>query len=179
MSWVLHCLWQWCALISKSRRNVHVTQRSWPFSIYFPPALLAGGSGWLGGWGSTLLAADEEDILHVMVTAPACLQLALTGSVSLALPASQHAGPPACLNHAGFCQLFRIFPLPHHCTKAGWMRAASSVPSNTSGAGSLHIFIFGPSDPSAMHSVEWVKEWAKVVINCRTKPQKATTGAWL
>lgn len=171
MSWVLDCPWQWRALISKSRRNVHVTQRSWLFSNYFPPAFLAGGSEWLGEWGSTLLVADEEDILHVRVTAPACLQLLLRGSVSLAIPASQRAGPAACLNHAGFCQLFKIFPLPHSCTKAGQMSAASSGSSNTSGAGSLHIFIFGPSDPSAMHSVDWVKERAKMVINCRTKSQ--------
>lgn len=31
----------------------------------------------------------------------------------------QHAELPACLNHASFCQLPKVFPLPHHCTKAG------------------------------------------------------------
>lgn len=30
---------------------------------------------------------------------------------------------------------------------------------------------FGPSEPSAMHSVEWMKKCAKMVIKCRTKSQ--------
>lgn len=33
------------------------------------------------------------------------------------------------------------------------------------------LFGLGTSDPRAMHSVEWVKKHAKMVINCRTKSQ--------
>lgn len=34
-----------------------------------------------------------------------------------------------------------------------------------------YLFLFGTSDPSAVHSVEWVKKRAKMVINRRTKSQ--------
>lgn len=59
---------------------------------------------------------------------------------------SLRMGPSPCLNHAGFCQLLKVFPIPHHCTKAGQLHAASCI----SGTGSLYIFILGPPDPSAM-----------------------------
>lgn len=92
----------------------------------------------------------------------------------------QHAGLPACLNHASFCQLPKVFPLPHHCTKAGWMSAASSISSNTSGAGSLHILIYFLAPLSLVPCTAW-NGWRNVQrwwLNAEQKA-KATTGRWL
>lgn len=120
-------------------------------SNYSPPALLAGGSGCLGEWGQHLAGGRCRRQL-TFVGHRSCLPPAITnGQCEPCTPScpspSQHEGPPARLNHAGFCQLLKIFPLPHHCTKPSQMCAASRMSSNTSGTGSSHIFIFGPLIP--------------------------------
>lgn len=144
MSCVLGCPWQRCALISKRRRDVHVTQKFWPFSNYFPPALLAGGWGCLGEWGQHL-AGGRWRRQFACVGHSSCLPPAITNRhwepCTPSCPSPSHL--PAWITPA-FASCSRYFPLPHHCTKAGQMCAASRISNNTSGTGSLHIFIFGP-----------------------------------
>lgn len=77
MSLVLDCPQQWCALVYKKRRNVHATQ-----SPGHPLIILPQLFWWPGEWGQPPRWREmEEGSLHVWVTAPACLQLLLIGTV--------------------------------------------------------------------------------------------------
>lgn len=73
-------------LSSLKGEEMSMSLRSFDHSLIIFPQLFwqVDEGAWVNG-DSTLLEAGEEDSLHVWVTAPACLQLSLIGTESLAL----------------------------------------------------------------------------------------------